>query len=349
MQETINPNGGIAGRPSRRRGRALRFVLRALGVAGAFLLSVVILIYGATAIICKGPFPTARDLFVVSVEETSAVKFASRIHLDEEEVQAILSANTVIPISEVTDATQPFAQPSAADKPDEPIEIHDVSGDTFVGKMMIVKDPSRVRLACLGAFGPEARGKKIEEFAAENNAAAAINAGLFSDPGGIGKGGQPLGLLIRDGAIRNGGPGTVSTIVGFDGDDHLVVGKMSGRQALDMGIRDAVAVEPAIMPPLVVNGKPAEFTGNGSGLNPRTAIGQRADGAALLLVIDGRQPHSLGATLQDCLRLMVRFGAINASMQDGGSSSVMVYGGEIINVCSSLHGSRDQPSAWLVM
>ncbi|MDR1573003.1 MAG: phosphodiester glycosidase family protein [Clostridiales Family XIII bacterium] len=349
MTETVNLNYSIDKQAPRRKGRVLRFILKTLGVLGAFLLSVVILLYGAITVICKGPSPTARDLFVVSVEETSAVKFTSRIHLDEAEVQAILRANAVIPIDDVTDVTRSFDPPLAADASDEPIEIHEVSGDTFVGKMMIVKDPARMRLACLDAFGAEIRGKKVEQFALENNATAAINGGFFNDPGGVGKGGQPLGLLIRDGVIRNGGPGTTSTIVGFDADNRLIIGKMSGKQALDMSIRDAVTVEPSIMPPLIVNGNPAEFTGNGSGLNPRTAIGQRADGAVLMLVIDGRQPHSLGATLQDCLRFMTEFGAVNASMQDGGSSSVMVYKNEVINVCSSLYGSRSQPAAWLVM
>jgi exopolysaccharide biosynthesis protein len=123
---------------------------------------------------------------------------------------------------------------------------------------------------------------------------------------------------------------------------------MSGAEALDMGVRHAVSVQPEIMPPLIINSTPTEFLGNGSGLNPRTAIGQRSDGAVLMLVIDGRQPHSLGATLQDCQRLMLEYGAINACMQDGGSSSVMWYEGEMLNICSSLYGSRSQPSAWLV-
>ena len=102
-------------------------------------------------------------------------------------------------------------------------------------------------------------------------------------------------------------------------------------------------------PTLIVNGNPAEVSGTGGGLNPRTVIGQRADGAVLLLVIDGRQPHSVGATLQDCMQEMLNYGAVNAANLDGGSSSMMVYEGEVINTCASLNGSRNQPTAWLVM
>ena len=48
-----------------------------------------------------------------------------------------------------------------------------------------------------------------------------------------------------------------------------------------------------------------------------SVLGQREDGAVLMLVIDGRQAHS------------------NAANLDGGSSSMLVYEGEVKNVCAS--------------
>ena len=62
-----------------------------------------------------------------------------------------------------------------------------------------------------------------------------------------------------------------------------------------------------------------------SGYNPRTAIGQRADGSVILLCIDGRQAGSLGGTYADIINIMVEFGAVNACNLDGGSSTVMLY------------------------
>ena len=88
--------------------------------------------------------------------------------------------------------------------------------------------------------------------------------------------------------------------------------------------------------------------GTGGGLNPRTAIGQRADGAVLLLVIDGRQSHSLGATYKDCQQVMLDYGAVNAANLDGGSSTLMIYEGEHVNMCATLYGSRDMPTSFLV-
>ena len=82
--------------------------------------------------------------------------------------------------------------------------------------------------------------------------------------------------------------------------------------------------------------------------SPRTAIGQRADGSILLLCIDGRQAHSLGASYKDLSDIFVEYGAVNASNLDGGSSSLMVYEDEIISVTASLYGSRKLATAVLV-
>ena len=83
----------------------------------------------------------------------------------------------------------------------------------------------------------------------------------------------------------------------------------------------------------------------GGGLNPRTAIGQREDGAVLLLVIDGRQTHSLGASMIDLINEMLDFGAVNAANLDGGGSTVLYYDGEIRNEISSIYGARGVPTA----
>ena len=63
-----------------------------------------------------------------------------------------------------------------------------------------------------------------------------------------------------------------------------------------MGIRDAVEFGPF----LIINGKSSFVRGNGGlGIAPRTAIGQRKDGIALFLVINGRLANSIGADMED--------------------------------------------------
>ena len=45
--------------------------------------------YGALYVVCKGPSESARDLFVMSVRETSAIGFLADLFLSEEEIAAI--------------------------------------------------------------------------------------------------------------------------------------------------------------------------------------------------------------------------------------------------------------------
>ena len=72
-------------------------------------------------------------------------------------------------------------------------------------------------------------------------------------------------------------------------------------------------------------------------------------GAVLMLVIDGRQMHSIGASFGDVRDVMIDFGAVNACNLDGGSSTVMYFNGEYINSPSSASGtSRALPNAFLV-
>ena len=87
----------------------------------------------------------------------------------------------------------------------------------------------------------------------------------------------------------------------------------------------------------------------GGGVGPHTAIGQCADGSVLLLVLDGRSINTLGAAMQDVADIMLEYGAVNAVNLDGGSSSVMVYDGEIINNCASVTGPRNIPTAFIVL
>ena len=75
---------------------------------------------------------------------------------------------------------------------------------------------------------------------------------------------------------------------------------------------------------------------------------QSSDQWNIMLVIDGRQVHSIGATYQDMMDIMLDYGAINAINMDGGSSTVMYYDGRYVNSCSAENGQpRPLPDAWL--
>ena len=154
-------------------------------------------------------------------------------------------------------------------------------------------------------------------------------------------------------------------MIGFNNDDMLVIKKIYGMTSEEFesyvkenGIRDAVAFQDystskvVHFVPLIINGEPREITGMGSGLNPRTAIGQRADGAVLLLVTDGRGAAShLGACAADLINIMQEYEAVNAANLDGGSSSCMYYGEEYLMASTTFYyynSSWALPTAFIV-
>jgi len=308
------------------------------------ILLALIAIFGATTILCMGPSQAARDLFVVSVMETSAAKFIARIYFSAETVEEILAKNTVVEVSEVSDGDL-VVVPAIVPPTEEEIVVENIRGSTYNGKMMIIRDPSRLIVGVAhDRYSKDLKGKKVNEIIKRYDGTAGVNAGGFVDENGKGDGSLPLGIVISQGELKWGSAGGTYEIIGMDTDNKLVIGKMTGKEALDRGVRDAVSFGPM----LIVNGEAMEIKGAGSGLNPRTAIGQRADGAILLLAIDGRQANSLGASLSDVMDVMIRYEAVNAANLDGGSSTVMLYNDELINVCCSLYGPRNMPNAIVV-
>lgn len=344
-----------------------RFIKKFGRVFGRFLIwfatTFIILVAGLFVFfyfVNKGPSPRIRDLFVASAKESSVGGVLADIYLSPEEINSILSKNNTVEFNEITDtslvktntsdneiADVVFADSVYADVEIDPdgdgIDIFEVHGSTYKGKMMVVYDASRVKVATISNYDYDLPGLTVNELVDKYDCVAGVNGGKYDDEIGMGTGGMPDGIVISEGVLRFGDPEMVYDVYGFTSDNVLVVGRMTAGYALSIGIRDAVSFGPT----LIVNGKSASYSGSGSGLNPRTAIGQREDGAVLLLVIEGRQPSSLGATMGDIIQIMEEFGAVNAANLDGGMSSSMVYNGEDV-VSSCTLGSRKMPTAFVV-
>jgi hypothetical protein len=65
--------------------------------------------------------------------------------------------------------------------------------------------------------------------------------------------------------------------------------------------------------------------------NPRTAVGQLANGRILLVAVDGRSSVSHGLTNVQFARAMVHYGAAEAMAFDGGGSTEMAFNGRVLN------------------
>lgn len=84
------------------------------------------------------------------------------------------------------------------------------------------------------------------------------------------------------------------------------------------GVQNAVgALYSLVQDGAVVSGLP-------SGANPRTAVGQKADGTLVFYTIDGRQSgYSIGATMTQIASRLVELGCVTALCLDGGGSTTL--------------------------
>lgn len=259
--------------------------------------------------------------------------------------------------------TQETNTPMTSHDPHDGIEILPISGRTFYGTMMIIEDPSRVSVATTYPWGEF--GKNLDVIAKEAGAIAAVNGGLYESYSNSGA--RPYGVAVSNGQIQLNQPGSWPGLymIGLNNDNILVIKSLAGMNASQFetyvkenGIRDAVAFQEENSDKnnhfvqLIINGEARELNGMGSGLNPRTAIGQRADGAILLLVTDGRGASGhLGASASDLISVMMEYGAVNAANLDGGSSSCMYYDEEYLMTSVTFYYSNASwrlPTAFVV-
>ena len=317
---------------------------------GVTLLCLVLTLLGLIWVLERGPSPTVTGMFTRSVRVTSALRWISNIFLSDEELDNYKSVSTENTVTEAVNTSLiHIAEGTASLPPSESVQLIDIAEGTCKGKLLIVSDPKQVILGTSDEFVRQP-GLLLTDMVAKYDGIAGINAGGFTDENGSGNGGIPQGLVITNGEIIWGDGTTPYHMVGLDSDGILHVGAMSGNAAVEQGVQWAVSfiTHDGLASSLIINGE-VQQQNLGGGVNPRTALGQRADGALLLLVLDGRSINTLGATMEDVVNIMLEYGAVNAGNLDGGSSSVMVYDGEIINHCASVTGPRRIPTGFIVL
>lgn len=312
------------------------------------------LCFFAGLFVVYGPNTMFRDWYITTAEASMRHKYLARWFYDEETIAYVMSKNNVIETNASTDVSMysnavTVPTPSSGTKiykneyerqvlerdpahPDYKIiqfedEVSPNTGRKFDGYMVVVYDPSKIHTVTTQYLG--SRGEYLKDMAVRVNAQIAINGGGFVDPNFNSNGATPLGLTISKGEVKSSltyyGAGG---IIGFNEEDQLILTKCSQSQAQMLGIRDCVTFGPF----LIVNGEASEVLGNGGwGVAPRTAIGQRADKIVIMLVIDGRSGTKQGVDMNDLIDIMQRYEVINAANLDGGTSSVLIENGVMLN------------------
>lgn len=289
-------------------------------------------------------FTNFRKYWITTAMTTKSHQYLAKIFYSDVDILKVMSQNTMIEPGEVSKLSH--------------IQIHKPKGKSFFrwkkiygggysGYLVEIFDPTRISLSVSSQFGKE--GETGLDIARREGNKIVMNAVGFYDPDWSSRGGIAHGTVIQDGSIISeyGSSNVGGGFAGFTSEGKLFLGKVSASDVLKRGVVDAVEFGPF----LLINGKKAIVVGNGGfGIAPRSALAQRRDGTVLFLVINGRIPSSLGASMQELIDIMEENGAYNAVNMDGGSSSTLIINQKIINrpVGNGAEGLRKLPVFWTV-
>ncbi len=319
---------------------------------------------GFYILIISGLFPRLQALWIGSAMTTYSHKYLATWFFSDEKIEQVMAENLVddtgydshiFEIEEPKPDTEPEIVESdpyileGYEELSEGVYLKDVSGDTWRGYLMLISDPSRVKL--VDTKNQFVCGQKVSQMIKNSGAIAGINGGGFDDgPNYDSNGGIPAGIVIEDGRLvfptDNSQPDYQYNLVGINKDNILVLRHCTAQWAMENDIVSAVSFSPFI----IVNGECTIKKGTGGwGIAPRTAIGQRKSGEIIFLVVDGRQVgYSIGCDLLPLQETLIAEKCFNAAMMDGGSSTVMIHNDEFVNK-PSLGFERYINNAWVVM
>ncbi len=337
------------------KGTFAKILLVVLILALIGIMSLLFLLYG--------PWSGFRDWLITTAMSSMRHQYLATWFYDDKTIQECLNKNKVVEVSGVTDentieivdydkkeevvyANEYERQILEKDENNNDYKIIKIDGgNDYEGYMAVIYDPSRIEVATSSYIGRN--GEYLTDISKKNNALVAINGGGFIDENNKGSGATPIGITMSKGKLSSNSGGTFG-LIGFNNENKLLLGKITSTQAKQRGIRDCVSFGPY----LILNGEKSQIYGNGGwGKAPRTAIGQRADGIVLFLVLDGNRTLGKGATIKDMIEIFERYGAINASNLDGGTSTSMTVKGKTVNNPTNLSGgsgTRPIPSAFIL-
>lgn len=222
-----------------------------------------------------------------------------------------------------------------------------VKDDGYRGVLAIVKDASMISIHAAKGIG--SYGSLCKDIAKDAGALLATNASAFYDPDGTGNGGTLVGYAVCEGEHYGYIAGKAQPEKNWKRlelrEDNLMY-VVDSADEVDPATTDACEWDVA----LIVNGEKL-VTGTWE-LHPRSAVGMSKDKEAMFLIIEGRQPLKglLGATAPEVADILLRYNCMQAMLQDGGSSAIMVYHNEPVTMCSNGYETgRALPNAWVVV
>lgn len=294
-------------------------------------------------IMMYGPWDTMRNLYVNTAMRTKDHKYLAKVFYSDAKIEKIMNSNYFVEIKEevvlddiIIDTSEKDTYDNKYDKEiltrtngNKDYKIIKLKVGLSNANLIAIYDPTKVSLIRAKNFNVGGYGEQVTSMCKRYGALVCINGGGFRDDTGTGSD-IPLGYVIDDGKIvwpTSGLDKNKGNLIGFNSEGKLLLlSNSTGTEALEAGMVDGLEFGPF----LIVNGKPLEIVGDPWGKSPRVAIGQRKDGVVLFLVIDGEN-YIDGASLQDVIDVMTKYGAYNVANLDGGHSSSLSINGKLYN------------------
>lgn len=294
-------------------------------------------------IMMYGPWDKVRNFYVNTAMKTKDHQYFAKIFYSDKKINEIINSNYFVEIKEpveLDDIVIDTSPKSSYDNPyDEEILTRTPGNDDYKiinikvgiskGYLIAIYDPKKVTMIRAKNFNVGRYGEQVTAMCNRYNASVCINGGGFNDDTGRGSD-IPLGYVIDNGKIvwpSSGWDTNTGNLIGFNDEGKLLLlSDTTGEQALKAGMVNGLEFGPF----LIVNGKPLEIVGDPWGKSPRVAIAQRKDGVVFFLVIDGEN-YIDGASLQDVVDVLTKYGAYNAANLDGGHSSSLSVEGKLYN------------------
>ena len=314
----------------------------------------------APFILLYGPFKVAKKTYVGAAMTTLSHQWLATTFLSEERINNILNSSSEEEqnTENTYDIENTSAKVTLPVKTDNTMQLYSFGNSKYKGYYLIISDPKRIFIGYSKYLGDQ--GQTVSQMAKESRAVAAINGGAFHDESTKdsldsskeqwnGNGGQADGVIISDGQVKfsNVPKDKKTEVFAMTKDGEMLAGKYTLKQLKDRNVVNAVSFYPTLVKNGHATGSSIEL--EKWGIGPRTAIGQRADGAIVFMVIEGRSITSPGASLKELQGLLIeKTHVVTAINLDGGRSSTLYLNGKVVNKLSSNIGERCLPSSILV-
>lgn len=306
-----------------------------------------------------GPIDYVRNLYVTTAMQTMNHQWLAHIFYSDASIKKIQDKNFFISLTDdvnlddiVIDTREKIRYKDeyeeellTRENKDDLYKILNVKVGNANGYLIAIYYPEKVRLLRTRHFNAGGIGERVVDFCKRYGGVVCINGGGFLN--GLDNGSDiPDGYVIDQGQVvwtpSNGSRGN---IIGLTKDGKLqLMNNTTGIEAVNAGVYYGIEFGPF----LIVNGQSITISGTPYGVANKCAIAQRKDGVMMFLVTEG-ETYVDGASLQDVLTVLEKYGAYNAANLDGGQSTSLVIDGKLVNSPNYLakkQGGRYVVTGW---